>query len=51
LRKYGNRYLAEYQCRFNRRQNLKTFLPRLLRAAAQPTTRTRVWLRLAEYSC
>ena len=31
--KYGYRYLAEFACRFNRPNNLKTMLPRLLRAA------------------
>jgi hypothetical protein len=32
--KYAHRYLAEFQYRFNRRYNLATILPRLLRAAA-----------------
>ena len=33
FRKYAHRYLAECQYRFNRRFDLKTILPRLLRAA------------------
>jgi hypothetical protein len=32
--KYGHRYLAEFQYRFNRRFDLKGMLPRLLRAAS-----------------
>lgn len=32
--KYGHRYLAEFQYRFNRRNDLNAILPRLLRAAA-----------------
>lgn len=51
FRKYGHRYLAEYQYRFNRRQDLKAILPRLLRAAALTPKRTQAWLRLPEYSC
>lgn len=49
--KYGHRYLAEYQYRFNRRENLQTMLPRLLRAAATTSKRTEAWLRLPEYQC
>jgi transposase-like protein len=49
--KYGHRYLAEFQYRFNRRNNLKSILPRLLRADAVTTKRTEVWLRLPEYQC
>lgn len=49
--KYGHRYLAEFQYRFNRRSNLKSILPRLLRAAAVTTKRTEAWLRLPEYQC
>lgn len=49
--KYGHRYLAEFQYRFNRRENLKNILPRLLRAAATTPKRTESWLRLPEYSC
>lgn len=49
--KYGHRYLAEFQYRFNRRENLKTMLPRLLRAAATTPKRTEAWLRLPEYQC
>jgi hypothetical protein len=32
--KYGDRYLAEFAYRFNRRFNMAAMLPRLLRAAA-----------------
>ena len=46
--KYGYRYLAETQYRFNRRFDLAVILPRLLRAAATTGKRTEVWLRLAE---
>lgn len=49
--KYGHRYLAEFQYRFNRRQNLAKLLPRLVRAAATTPKRTEAWLRLPEYSC
>ena len=49
--KYGHRYLAEYQYRFNRRNDLRALLPRLLRAAALTPKRTQVWLRLPEDSC
>lgn len=51
FRKYGHRYLAEFQYRFNRRADLKVILPRLLRAAAMTPKRTQLWLRLPEYSC
>lgn len=51
FRKYGHRYLAEYQYRFNRRHDLKAILPRLLRAVALMPKRTQVWLRLPEHSC
>ena len=47
--KYADRYLAEYQYRFNRRVNLKTMLPRLLRAAATTGSRPDAWLRMAEF--
>ena len=44
--KYGQRYLAEFQYRFNRRFNLRAMLPRLLRAAVltkpQPSTKLRL---------
>ena len=46
--KYGFRYLAEAQYRFNRRFDLTTILPRLLRAATTTGKRTEQWLRLAE---
>lgn len=48
FRKYGFRYLAEAQYRFNRRFDLKTILPRLLRACLTTGKRTEHWLRLAE---
>lgn len=35
--KYAPRYLAEFQYRFNRRYDLRSILPRLLRAAATTT--------------
>jgi hypothetical protein len=48
--KYGQRYLADFQYRFNRRFDLHAMLPRLLRAAVltkpQPSTK----LRLSEVS-
>lgn len=46
--KYGYRYLGECQYRFNRRFNLKTILPRLIRAATQTGSRPERFLRLAE---
>lgn len=46
--KYGFRYLAEAQYRFNRRFDLVAILPRLLRAATATGKRTELWLRLAE---
>ena len=46
--KYGYRYLSEIQYRFNRRFNLTTILPRLVRAAVTTGKRTEIWLRLAE---
>ena len=48
FRKYGYRYLAEAQYRFNRRFDLSVILPRLLRAAVVTAKRTEPWLRLAE---
>jgi len=45
FKKYGQRYLAEFQYRFNRRFDLRAMLPRLLRAAVltnpQPSTKLR----------
>ena len=46
--KYGYRYLAEAQYRFNRRFDLSTIFSRLLRAASCTGKRTEAWLRLAE---
>ncbi|MDA3919725.1 MAG: IS1595 family transposase [Salinisphaera sp.] len=42
--KYAPRYLADFQYRFNRRYNLRSILPRLLRAAAttKPWTEQRL---------
>jgi transposase-like protein len=51
FRKYGSRYLAEHQYRFNRRFDIKAIMPRLLRAAATTGPRSEAWLRSAEYSC
>jgi transposase-like protein len=45
--KYGHRYLAEIQYRFNRRFKLKDMLPRLLRAAALTSPWSESRLRLA----
>ncbi len=50
FKKYAQRYLAEYQYRFNRRFDLKAMLPRLLRAAATTSPRPEAWLRAAELS-
>jgi hypothetical protein len=46
--KYAPRYLAELQYRFNRRFDLPSMLPRLLRACALTTARPEKWLRAAE---
>lgn len=48
--KYGKRYLAEFQYRFNRRFNLATMLPRLLYAAAVTKPQPLRILRLSEVS-
>jgi len=49
--KYGHRYLAEVQYRFNRRFDLAAILPRLLRAAATTRAYPAPALRLAEVRC
>lgn len=46
--KYADRYLAQFQYRFNRRFDLKSILPRLLHAAATTGARTEAYLRMAE---
>lgn len=46
--KYAARYLAELQYRFNRRFDLPSMVPRLLRACALTTARPEKWLRSAE---
>jgi ribosomal protein L37AE/L43A len=46
--KYGPRYLAEVQYRFNRRYNLRTILSRLVHAAAATLPQREVLLRDAE---
>ena len=46
--KYAHRYLAEAQYRFNRRFNLSSILPRLLRAACLTTPRNAQFIRVAE---
>jgi transposase-like protein len=48
FQKYGYRYLAEAQYRFNRRFDLAALLTRLLRACVTTGKRTEPWLRLAE---
>jgi ribosomal protein L37AE/L43A len=46
--KYAHRYLAEFQFRFNRRFNMKTILPRLLRSLLAAPPSPEHWLRAAE---
>ena len=46
--KYAHRYLAEAQYRFNRRFNLLSILPRLLRAACLSTPASAQFIRAAE---
>lgn len=46
--KYPDRYLGEYQYRFNRRFDLREMLSRLIFAAVHTGSRTESWLRLAE---
>ncbi len=46
--KYADRYLGEYQYRFNHRFDLAGMLTRLIKAAARSSKRTEAWLRLAE---
>jgi hypothetical protein len=46
--KYAHRYLAEAQYRFNRRFNLHSILPRLLRAACLTTLQPAAAIRAAE---
>ena len=46
--KYAHRYLAEAQYRFNRRFNLSSILPRLLRAASVTSPRPAQFIRTAE---
>ena len=46
--KYAHRYLAEVQYRFNRRFNLASILPRLLRAACATSPRPAQFIRAAE---
>lgn len=48
--KYGQRYLAEFQYRFNRRFNLATILPRFLYAVARTKPQPLHILRLSEVS-
>lgn len=48
FRKYGHRYLAEAQYRFNRRFDLSVILRRLLRAAALTPKQPERLIRLAE---
>ena len=46
--KYAHRYLAEAQYRFNRRFDLRSILPRLLRAACMTAPKSRSTIRAAE---
>ncbi len=46
--KYAHQYLAEAQYRFNRRFNLRSILPRLLRAACLTKPQSRLVIRAAE---
>ena len=48
FQKYAQRYLAESQYRFNRRFDLKSILPRLLRAAVKTKPKPLYVTRLAE---
>lgn len=48
FQKYAQRYLAEAQYRFNRRFDLKSILPRLLRAAVKSKPKPLYVTRLAE---
>ena len=48
FKKYGHRYLAEFQYRFNRRFDLQVILPRLLRAAVLTMPQPSLILRLSE---
>lgn len=48
---YAHRYLAEVQYRFNRRFDLRSILPRLVRAASTTKPRTRGLIREAELGC
>lgn len=49
--KYADRYLAEVQYRFNRRFDLSSILPRLIRAAAVTRPKPEPLIRLAELCC
>ena len=49
--KYAHRYLAEVQYRFNRRFDLNSILPRLVRVAALTEPHNRVFIREAEVGC
>jgi hypothetical protein len=48
FQKYGHRYLGEAQYRFNRRFNLRSILPRLLRACCLTKPHSRLVIRAAE---
>lgn len=49
--KYARRYLAEYAYRFNRRFDLKSLMPRLIRACATARSLHETQIRLAEVRC
>ena len=48
---YAHRYLEEAQYRFSRRFDLRSILPRLVRAASVTAPRNRVSMRMAEVGC
>ncbi|MCP3668889.1 MAG: transposase [Gammaproteobacteria bacterium] len=48
FKKYGGRYLAEFQYRFNRRFDLKAMMPRILRASVLTLPQPSHILRLSE---
>ena len=48
--KYAHRYLAEAQCRFNRRFDLRTILARFVHAAAVTKPHPAAFIRMAEAS-
>ena len=49
--KYGHRTLAEVQCRFNRRYDLRAILPSLMHAMAVTRAIDEAGIRLDERAC